>query len=291
MKRAVAMVMLASVVAVCLAQAPVADNPEPKRKLVEQKIRLLEMLINSPAAKAGAATRNTESSQLVDKGRKSLEDARQAVAEGRVDDASRLLDETLKATSAASRKISPDGGGLSESALRQSLADKLEQVMTYRAAVLDLTRDSKLGAQARQLLLQIDVLLGESKQLADGGRLNEANKKMASAYKLSVEEISRLRAGQEVVISLTFETPAAEYAYETKRFASNLTLVDMMVAEGRADGSRRATVDGFVSEGQRIKAQAQLQADAAQHQEAIAIMEKANAQLNRALQAMGLAVF
>lgn len=291
MKRVVAMLMVASLAAVCVAQTPAAVNPDHLRKLVEQKVRLLDMLLNSPAAKANAAARDAESSQLMEKGRKSFADARLAISDGRLDDASRLLDETLKATSAASRKISADGSGLSESALRQTLADKLEQVMTYRASLVDLTRDGKLGVQARQLLLHIDVLLGESKQLADGARLNEANNKMAAAYKLSVEEITRLRAGQEVVISLTFETPVEEYIYEIKRFSSNLTLVDMMVAEGRADSSRRTRVDGFVSEGQRIKAQAQLQADAAQHKDAVALMEQANLQLNRALQALGLAVF
>jgi hypothetical protein len=273
------------------AQSAAPVSPEQRRKLIDQKVRLLEMLINSPAAKAGAAGRDDESNQLLEKGRRSFEDAKHAIADGRLDDASRLLDETLKSTSAASRKISPDGSGLSESALRKSLADKQEQVMTYRAAVVDMTRDSKLGLQARQLLLQIDVLLGESKQLTDGARLSEANKKMAAAYKLAVEEIARLRAGQEVVMSLTFETPADEYAYEVKRFASNLTMVDMMIGEGRADGSKRALVDGFVAEGQRLRTVAEGEAGARRHKEAVAIMEQASVQLTRALQAMGLAVF
>ena len=275
----------------CWAQSTAPASPEQRRKLIDQKVRLLEMLISSPAAKAGATGRDDESMQLLERGRKTFEDAKLAVADGRMDDASRLLDETLKSTSAASRKISSDGSGLSESALRRSLADKQEQVMAYRASVVDLTRDNKLGVQARQLLLQLDVLLGEAKQLADGARLSEANKKMAAAYKLVVEEIYRLRAGQEVVMSLTFDTPADEYAYEVKRFTSNLTMVDMMIAEGRAEGSKRAMVDGFVQEGQRLRSLAETEAGSRRHKEAVAVMEQASVHLNRALQAMGLAVF
>ncbi len=275
----------------CWAQSGAPTSPEQRRKLIDQKVRLIEMLISSPAAKAGDAGRDGESMQMLERGRKSFEEAKLAVADGRMDDASRLLDETLKSTSAASRKMSPDGTGLSESALRRSLADKQEQVMSYRASVVDLTRDGKLGPQARQLLLQLDVLLSEATKLADGARLSEANKKMAAAYKLVVEEISRLRAGQEVVMSLTFETPADEYAYEVKRFTSNLTMVDMMVAEGRADGAKRTLVDRFVEEGQRLRSMAEIEAGGRRHKEAVSVMEQASVQLTRALQAMGLAVF
>jgi hypothetical protein len=90
---------------------------------------------------------------------------------------------------------------------------------------------------------------------------------------------------------LTFETPADEYAYEVKRFTSNLTMVDMMVAEGRADGAKRTLVDRFVEEGQRLRSMADIEAGGRRHKEAVSVMEQASVQLTRALQAMGLAVF
>lgn len=274
-----------------LAQSVNADNPEQKRKLIEQKIRLLDMLVNSPAAKNTAAGRDPDSALLIEKGRKSFEAARQAFADNRLDDATRLLDDTLKVASSASRKMASDGGALSDSAQRKSLADMAEQVATYRASVVELTREAKTATPARQLLAQIDALSSESKQLADSGRLGDANKKLAAAYKLMVEEITRLRAGQEVVMSLKFETPADEYAYEQKRFGSNLTMIDMMIAEGRADGAKRQLVDGFITEGNQLKRLAETEAGSQRHKEAVALMEKASAQLNRALQSMGIPVF
>jgi hypothetical protein len=274
-----------------LAQTAAADGPAQKRQLIEQKIRLLDMLVNSPAARNAAASRDPESAALIEKGRKSFEAARQAFADNRVDEASRLLDEALKSTSSASRKISPDGSGLSESAQRKSLADMAEQVASYRASVVELTRDAKVGAAAKQLLGQIDALLSESKQLADAGRLGDANKKMASAYKLTVEEITKLRAGHEVVMALKFNTPADEYIYEQKRFNSGLTMIDMMIGEGRADGQKRKLVDSFVTEGNRLRSLAEAEAASQHHKEAVVLMEKAGGQLNKALQAMGIPVF
>lgn len=266
-----------------------ADKPD-KHKLVEQKYRLIETLLNAPTANAA------ESAALTNNSRRLLGQAREAMNNAKWDEAARLLDEALKAASSASRKISPDGSGsggsgLSEAALQKSLADKAQQVAAYRASLVDMTRDPKQGVAARQLLARLDVLLSEAKQLSDGGRLSEANKKMAAAYKLTVEEIAKLRAGQEVVLSLTFETPADEYAYEQRRFDSNLTLVEMMVAEGRAEGQKRGLVNGFVTEGQRLKTLASADAEAKKHKAAVELMEQASGQLNKALQSMGLPVF
>lgn len=276
----------------CWGQDSGAGNADKsdKHKLVEQKYRLIETLLNAPTANAA------ESAALTSNSRRLLGQAREAMNNAKWDEAARLLDEALKATSAASRKMSPDGGGsgggsLSEAALQKSLDDKAQQVATYRASLVDMTRDPKQGVAARQLLARLDVLLSEAKQFSDGGRLSEANKKMAAAYKLTVEEIAKLRAGQEVVLSLTFETPADEYAYEQRRFDSNLTLVEMMVAEGRAEGQKRTLVNGFVTEGQRLKTLASADASANRHKAAVELMEQASGQLNKALQSMGLPVF
>lgn len=284
-------VLLLGLLSLCFAQPSGAVNTESKQKLIEQKIRLLDMLINSPAAKKAATSNDFDSATLIEQGRLSFEVAKKALAEQRLDDASRTLDEALKATSAAARKISASGSELSESAQRKALADMKEQVATYRLAVVDLTRDKKVAAEAHQLLLRIDAISTESQQLAEGGKLGEANKKLATAYKLTLEEITRMRAGQEVIMSLKFETPADEYAYEQKRFGSNLSMVDMLIGEGRAEGQKRQLVEGFVTEGNKLKSQAEAEAISGRHKDAVTLMEKATGQLNRALQSMGVPIF
>jgi hypothetical protein len=273
------------------AQAPGGGDPEQRRRLVEQKIKLVETLINSPAAKSAAYGREAESTQFVERSTRAVAEARKAVDDGRFDDAAKHVDEALKAASAASRKLAAAGPGLSESAQRKSLDDLAEQLATYRASVVEMTRDAKVGAAAKTLLTKVDGLAAEAKQMSDSGRLGDANKKLADAYKIVVQEISWLRAGQEVVLSLKFDTPADEYAYEQKRYSSNEIMVDMMVGEGRADGDKRRMVEGFVGEGRRLKGQAETQAQAGQYKDAVTSMEKATVQLNRALQSMGVPVF
>ncbi|MCB1890463.1 MAG: hypothetical protein KDH20_22855 [Rhodocyclaceae bacterium] len=280
-------------VAACVAGGALAQgapSDEQRRRLIEQKLRLVEMLVNSPAAKSSAYGRDAETPKLVEQGKALLDEARGALADGRLDEAAAALDQALKSASSASRRLKSEGG-LSDSAQRKQLADMTEQVRTYRAALDDLRRDDKLADEATQVLMRVDGLAAEANKLSEAGRLGEANKHMADAYKIAVEELSRLRAGQEVVLSLKFDTPADEYAYEQKRFGSNQIMVDMMVGEGRAEGGRRQLVDRFVGEGQRLKREAEGLAESGKYTEAIASMEQATKQLNRALQSMGVPVF
>lgn len=283
--------VIASMFAVgALAQAP-DGSVDPKRKSIEQKIRLLEMLVNSPAAKSAPFGREADSTALIEQGRQSIDEARRALDEGRPDDAAKLLDDALRAASSASRRLSQSDRSLTESVQRKNLQDLGEQLEMYRASLNELSADPERGAAARALLGRIDGLATESRSLADAGRFGDANKKLGEAYRLAVEELSRLRAGQEVVLSLKFDTPADEYAYERKRFASNEMMVDMMVAEGRASGERQRLVDGFVTEGRRLGGEAEARAGSGQYEEAVKLMEQASAQLVRALQSMGLPVF
>ena len=265
-----------------------APDVAQQRQLAEQKLKLVEMLVNSPAAQASAASKDAETAALIGRGRDLLQQARSALAAEQYGDAAKALDEALQSVSKANSRNS---GGLSSSVQKQRLQEMSEQVASYRASLVELARDKQLELAAQDALKRADALAEEGRKLAAAGHYGDANKKMAEAYKLEVEELSRLRAGQEVVNALKFDTPADEYAYEQKRFQSNQILVNMMIDEGRAPGEQRGLVDRFVAEAVGIKAEAEAQAGAGGYQEAVKSMEKASSRLNRALQAMGLPVF
>lgn len=268
--------------------AQTTPDPEQQRRLAGQKLKLVEMLVNSPTAQASSASTDAETAALIVRSKELLTQARGALAAQRYADAAQALDEALRSVSKANSR---NAGGLSESIQKQRLQEMSEQVASYRAALAELAKLKGGAAHAQPALQRVDALADEGRKLAAAGHLGNANKKMAEAYKLSVEEIARLREGQEVVIALKFETPAEEYAYEQKRFNSNEILVGMMIAEGRAEGDKRRLVDGFMKEAARIKEDAAGLARSNRHRDAVAAMEKAVTQLNRALQSMGVPVF
>ncbi len=279
--------VLACILAARSAAAQTAADPEQQRRLAEQKLRLVEMLVNAPAAQA-AASRDADAARLIERGRGLLRDARDALAAQRPADAATALDEALRSVSKANSR---GAGGLSDSVQKQRLQDMGEQVATYRGSLVEMLKHPQRGAEAQSALARVDALAEEGRRLAAAGRMGDANRKMAESYKLAVEEISRLRAGEVVTLSLAFNSPAEEYAYEQKRFQSNEILVNMMIAEGRAEGEKRRLVDGFVQEAGRLKADAINQTINNNFKEAVTLMEKAFIQLNRALQAMGVPAF
>ncbi len=263
-------------------------SPDDRRRLVEQKIRLVEMLVNTQAAKSSAASA-PHAPERLEKGRNALALARQALDDNRFDDAARILDDALRSSASAQRAQPP--ASLSEDALRHAHQNLIEQVATYRASVEEVATHPRIGSAARVLLTRIDAKSAEARKRAGAGELALANRLLGEAYQLAVSELSRLRSGEEVVHSLNFSSAAEEYAYEIRRFESNQLLVNMMVGDGKADGDRRSAIDNFQSEGRRLLGEADGQARAGQYKEAVHLMEAATGQLNRALQLMGVPVF
>lgn len=272
-----------------VALAQTLPDPEQLRRLTEQKIKLVDMLVNSPRAQAGGANQDAETAALVERAGELLKQAREALAAQRYADATPVLDAALQSISKANSRTA---GGLSDSAQKQRLQEMSEQVAAYRSSLSELAAmKGAVAASARAALAQADALAGQGRTLAAAGRLGDANKKMAQAYQLEVQEVSRLRAGQEVVMSLKFDTPADEYAYEQKRFQSSETLVAMMIVERGIEGERRLLVDRFVGEAVKFKDEAVALARSSRHTDAVAAMENAALRLNRALQAMGIPAF
>lgn len=275
---------------IAIAQSPDTVASEQKKRLIDQKIRLLETLLNSPAAKNAVHAAAGETTTLVAHARQIIAEARQQAAEGHYDVAGKAVDDAMKLVGKATRRQASDTS-FAESAQRKIYLDQSDQVATYRRSVIDLTRDPQLADAARSLLVRVDLLVAEAIQFSDANRLGDANKKLAAAYKLVTEDIARLRQGHEVVMSLKFDTPAEEFNYEEKRFGSNQIMVDRLIADGKADGDRRKLIDQFLAEAGRLKREAEMQAQAGGHRDAVKTMERANGQLVRALQMMGVPVF
>ena len=268
--------------------AQTAPDAESQRRLAEQKLKLVDMLVNSPKARAAGEGGDAETAALIGRGKQLLRQARDALSTQRYTDASQALDAALQNVSKANNR---NAGELSESVQKQRLHEMSEQVASYRVALLELSKGKGAATSAQATLRQVDALAEAARKAAAAGLLGDANKMMAQACKLEIEEVSRLRAGQEVLMSLKYDTPADEYVYEQKRYESNQILVGMMIGEGRADGEKRRMVDGFLKEAVKLKDDAAGLAQANHHSEAVAAMEKAGLQINRALQSMGVAVF
>ncbi|MCG2577191.1 hypothetical protein LZ012_09290 [Dechloromonas sp. XY25] len=286
--RRLGLAMLFAGLAFCA--APAAADPNPKMTLAQQKAKLLETLINTPAMKAAQDGKNPEVANWLAQSRTLLAQANSAISAAHPEEAIEQLDEALRNLSKASSLLTADGSS-GVGAQKKQFDNHASQIESYRRTLQEMTSTPQTAAAARQLIVRIDAMSTEGRKLFDAGRHEEANKRMAAAYKLAVEEISRLRDGQEVVMRLQFNSPREEFDYEQKRYYSNEILVGMLIREERATGDARKQVDAYVDAANSVKSEALAKASASDYPAAVKEMEKANQQLNRALQMMGVPVF
>lgn len=270
------------------ATANSTQNENQRRLVIQQKLRLLESILASPRARQAQDSGDPESKAHYAKVRRLMEGARAALASGDAEFAGQSLDEALRTVSGAA--FSKNGSSLNVSAQRTRNAELLEQIRSYRGSLADAAKENN-GKTAGDAVARLDRLVAEADKHSASGRYAEANKLLAEAYKLAVTAVTEIRAGQTVVLRLKFDTPADEFAYEQRRNRSHEMLIDMMIAEGRAEGPKRNLVERYVEESRSLRAKADGQAKAGDYASAVKTLEQATSQLVRALQVTGLAVF
>lgn len=267
-----------------------AAEPERQQALAEQKLRLIESLLASPAIKAAASGGQSEAGALVAASRRLLEQARTSLQASRSDDAIRDLDQALKDLSKAGSLISGDPQAGSAASTRQ-FRERAAAVDSYRRTIEEMASAPATAAEARRLLARVEQLAGEAQRRFDAGKHTEGLQGINEAYRLAVGEISRLRQGQEVILRLHFDSPREEFDYEQKRYHSNEILIAMLSREERASGETKAQVDGLLRRAAEWKEAAAAKAAANDYAGAVKDMENAGQQLNRALQLLGVPVF
>lgn len=255
--------------------------------LLEQKLRLVEAMIATSQQRLAGQGESSPAHSLLETGRQQAAQARGLIAAGEPQRAAAILDQVLKTLARSA--------GLplrrSDEALREEIAALSEQTESYRASLADLLRKAEASAEVAQANQQLQAAISVAQGLAQAGRLEEAKRNWATAYQLAVAAIGRFRAGETVVLSLNFASPAEEYAYEERRFQSHATLVRLNLADRDPEPAQRAMIESMDLEARNKRQLAANEATLGRHRDAVTLMEEANGRLVRALQALGLAVF
>lgn len=175
---------------------------------------------------------------------------------------------------------------------RDQIRSVVDQVRAYRGALKSLTEDRRFSSQAKAVEVKIEALLRRTEQLMAETRFGEATSVASEANRLVVETIARMRSGDTVVVSLSFDSPAQEFAYEMRRFESSEVMLAMALEDGRsvAPGLRK-NVDVLLTEARRQRQLGEQEARVGKHAEGVRLLEGANRQMTRALQELGVPVF
>lgn len=265
------------------AAEPVREST-PRQPVLLQKARLIEQLLASPKVRELEAGGDAEAKAHVARVRTLLAEFGSAAddsdREAKLNEALRLATQLARARST---ERAPD-----DVQMRRN-ADLREQIVAYRVALVS-------AAQARGLamppaLATLDRHLADAQGLSNGARHADAGKPLAQAYRIAVEALVALRAGETVTIELKFDTPADEYAYEQKRYQSHELLIELTLDERKPSGPMRMAMDQYTQQARLLRTRAAESATVGDHRSAIKSLEEATRLLVRALQAAGMPVY
>lgn len=176
--------------------------------------------------------------------------------------------------------------------LRDQIRSVVDQVRSYRGALKSLTQDAKYVIQAKAAETKVEALLRRTEKLAAENRLKESLGVAEEANRLIVDAIVLMRSGQTVVVSLSFDTPAQEFAYEKRRFESSEVMISMALDDGvNVAANTRLNVEAMLLQARRQRDLGEREASQGNYADAVRTLEGANRQMTRALQALGVPIF
>ncbi len=276
-------------VATCLMQAPTVGADDSKRvSAIERRLDLTQNYLNSSSAANMAAGDNQEAKQFVGKAREYHDLARKALADGDLDTAADLADQSLRAYSAAS--AARQGAGRSENLqASENKALRLE-IETYLQAYLAALQEK--GPTMAGLLnrRELDDLLARADRQQNTGDHQAANQSLRQGQQMVVTALTKIRSNETVVYTLEFQTPADEYRYERERYNEYLRLAQQVLASGQVGEAKTMMFDKVVQKGRNLNGQAEQLAGQGNFEAAISHMEQALAKLVQGLQLLGVPV-
>lgn len=255
--------------------APTAERPP----VLTQKLRLLQQLLASPRAQAAAA-RDAQAAAGLQRARELLAEAAQG---GDAAEAETRVNEALRLTTHATRALAPAPVPLA--AARQ--AEMREQITEYRRAIV-VAAKARGQAEPAEALARLDAQVVDAERHTAASQPQEAAQALEAAYRIAVDTLSTLRAGETVSIELKFHTPADEYAYELKRYHGHVELLNNTLAERRPGGVARDQAEQRAGEARALQASAAEHAARGEHATGVKQLEEAVRLLFRALQAAGM---
>lgn len=269
-----------------IAPAPLAAD----RSTVEQKLKLVGGMVNSPRMLEIERGAHAEAKARVEHARRLVEQGRAALTSGDVDLAEGALDQALKAVTAASSLAR--SGAVPDVAAQRARHDEIrEQLRGYRNVLSGMRDDPALAKRAGEAIAQMDLHLAQAKALYDGGRYAEANRVLSDGYLAVTGALRELRAGQTVVQILKLDTPADEYAYEERINQSTEALLALLVSQGRVDAGMRGMVDKALDANRVARIEAERGARAGNHGDAAKSLEAATLRLKNTMRLLGIPTF
>ena len=256
---------------------------------VKQKLLFAEMMAGSQGAKRVMASQNDEAKQLVIEAKKLAADARNKSLAGALPEALIMANQALKLLSEATGLV-PDDEELAQLAedYKTGLAEIRGYEKSYRANLKSLEKQGAVAEDVKFDEKTFAELLAKAQSLAEQKNYVHANKLLQQAQVTLTGALHKMLDSKTLVYDLKFETPADEYGYELKRFASYEELIPIAIEAKKPAPGAVKLMESFLDKARKRRDEAQSKADAGDYPSAIGMMLQATKTVRRALRMIGV---
>jgi tetratricopeptide (TPR) repeat protein len=258
-----------------------------ERSTTSQKALFLDNLVTkSVAARTIETSGDSAAIAKLAQARALVAEAHADLAAGQVAAANGKLDQAVKLVNTEARRLSQ--GDVKHERLQEAYAKRLKTVKAFHTA-FERVAQEKGGSSAAtvQARTQAD-LIARAEALAAEGRLADAKAHLDQAYRASTASLRELRKGDTLVRSLSFETPAEEYAYEVDRNDSHLMLLTLALSQNRPSAGAVKIIESLRMKAVDQRGRGDRQAQDGDHVSAIDTLVQSTATLMKAIRMSGL---
>ncbi|MEH6472257.1 MAG: hypothetical protein V7752_13500 [Halopseudomonas sp.] len=248
--------------------------------------KIVKLINTSSGAKQVMSSDNPKAHEYHAKA-KALYD--QALHAGDKTEASRLLNESVKAMYTAIRSASREDVMAEK---HQTDYQKLKRsVDTFLEQHERISDEKGAGSEGSALRAQVNTVVAEADKAFASKQYGIAQQLLRESFEMLRNSIESMREGETLVRSLNFATKKDEYDYELERYKSQLVLVDVLLKEKRKSSAYVAKqVDKYIGVAEEARGKAETAASTGDHHAAIELLEGARKQIVRALRTGGIYV-
>lgn len=256
------------------------DDDQSKAKQVAQKLDLLARLLDdSEPLRRTQQDGNAEALLKIDEARQSLADARTALDDGCVADASSLSSAGLKLATTAFRK-SPN---TSRTQARDAYEGALQLSTSFLLSVE--AQPAELHGLSAEDLVGIERQIDRAESLASSGNFAQAARLLAPVNDRLQRRLATILNNKTLYYEKNFATPADEYTYYKEQYAGYLLL--LKTGRKEAAYSARNRVSALLDNAATLYEEAEHSAAAKAWSDAVATMQDAVSQSEQAVRASG----
>jgi hypothetical protein len=267
---------------------PRPPRPPEDAEQLERRLSSVEKLIEkSSAARQVEAASNPQAQEMRAQARELRLQAQAAFTEGKLPEASRLLDLAAKKMFESARSAAPEQ--LAGDKKKRDFASRLESVKALITAQKRISVEKKLGAKGAAAIAKLEAQTADAIALSNAGKLDQGRALLDQVYFTTKVVIEGLRNGDTLVRSLEFATKEDEYLYEVDRNDTHQMLVKVLLEEKR---STSPNLDNMVKSNMEraatLRDEAEALAAKKEFEAAIKRLESSTRELVRAIRGAGV---